>query len=137
MATATDVVEILKTHPRPVTVDRQVLAQCIAECFECEQSCTACADADLAEEGVAELRRCIRLCLDCADICGATGRVLSRQTEYDAATSTAQLKSCLEACSTCAAECQGHAQHHEHCRLCAEVCRRCEESCARLLEATQ
>jgi hypothetical protein len=84
---------------------------------------------------VAELRKCIRLDLDCADICDVTGRVLTRQTEYDAPTSKRQLESCMEACRTCAAECERHAEEHKHCRICAENCRECEDACRQLLEA--
>lgn len=127
--------QMLETHPREGEVDRDLLSRCIVECFECAQSCTACADACLSEEGVEELRTCIRLDLDCADICEVTGRVLTRQTEYDAPTSKAQLEACAEACTTCAQECERHADHHEHCRVCAEACRRCEEACDQLLSA--
>jgi hypothetical protein len=127
--------EMLDTHPWPGHVDRETLAACIEACFECAQSCTSCADACLSEDGVADLRKCIRLDLDCADICDATGRVLSRQTEYDAPTSKAQVESCREACRTCAEECERHAEMHEHCRICAEACRRCGEACEGLLRA--
>ena len=126
---------MLDAHPWPGHVDRDVLARCIEECFSCAQTCTSCADACLSEDMVAELRKCIRLDLDCADICDATGRVLTRQTEYDAPTSKAQLESCREACRTCAEECEGHAEMHEHCRICAEACRRCEQACDELLTA--
>ena len=84
---------------------------------------------------MAELRKCIRLDLDCADICDTTGRVLTRQTEYDAPTAKAQLEACAEACGTCWEECKSHADHHEHCRICAEACRRCEEACREPLGA--
>jgi hypothetical protein len=129
--------EILKTHPSPGHIDRNVLARCIDACDECAGTCTACADADLAEEMVAELRRCIRLCLDCADICTATGRVLLRQTGYDAPTSKAQVEACVTVCRTCAEECERHAAMHEHCRLCAESCRTCEEACRAFLDAAK
>jgi hypothetical protein len=98
-------------------------------------SCTACADASVAEEGIANLRRCIRLCLDCADTCDATARVIARQTEYVGATSKAQVSSCRELCVLCAEECERHAEHHEHCRICAEECRRCVEACSAVLDA--
>jgi hypothetical protein len=127
--------EMLETHPRDGKLDRDALGRCLAACFECSQICTACADACLAEEAVAELRRCIRLDLDCADICEATGRVVARQTEYDASTSKAQVEACRNACATCAEECERHADHHEHCRICAETCRRCEQACSDLLDA--
>jgi hypothetical protein len=135
MASATRSKEVLEAHPWPAQIDREVLARCIDECLACAVSCTACADADLAEDDVVEMRRCIRLCLDCADVCDATGRVLARQTEYVAATAKAQVTSCRELCALCAEECEGHAEHHEHCRICGEECRRCEAACSAVLDA--
>ena len=129
--------QMLETHPWPGNVDRDVLAQCIDECFSCAQTCTSCADACLSEEMVGDLRKCIRLNLDCADICDTTGRVLTRQTGYDASTSKAQLEACREVCRTCADECERHAEMHEHCRICAEACRRCADACDRLLSAME
>jgi hypothetical protein len=127
--------EMLEAHPAPAQVDRDLLARCIDECLACLQSCTACADADLAQDDVAEMRRCIRLCLDCADICDASARLLSRQTDSVAETARAQVASCWELCAICARECERHADHHQHCRLCAEECRLCEQACSDLLEA--
>jgi hypothetical protein len=135
MATTTLSKEMLETHPGPAPLDRDLLARCIDECLACMQSCAACADADLAEPDVAEMRRCIRLCLDCTDVCDATVRVLSRQTDYVAETARAQVASCWELCAICAAECEHHANEHEHCRLCGEECRRCEQVCSDVLEA--
>jgi hypothetical protein len=126
---------LLEAHPRPGPVDRKLLAACIDACVSCAQSCTACADADLAEDDVAAMRRCARLCLDCADVCGATGRVITRQTEWDAPTSRAQVQSCEAICRACAEECEHHAEHHAHCRICGEDCRACELACQALLEA--
>lgn len=126
---------MLEAHPWPGHVDREALAGCIEACVACAQTCDSCADACLSEDGVAELRKCIRLNLDCADICAATGRVLTRQTEYDAPVSKAQLEACRQACATCGEECARHAEMHEHCRICAEECRDCEAACARLLDA--
>src|SRR5690554_5492529 len=47
--------------------------------MECAQACTACADACLSEDMVAELTKCIRTNLDCADLCETTG-IVSRHT---------------------------------------------------------
>lgn len=127
--------QMLEAHPWPGHVEREALARCIEACVECAQTCESCADACLSEDDVAELRKCIRLDLDCGDICDATGRVITRQTEYDASVSKAQLEACRNACATCAEECERHAEHHEHCRICAVACRRCEESCASLLDS--
>jgi Domain of Unknown Function (DUF326) len=127
--------EIFALHPRPTDLDHKVVLRCIEECLDCAVSCTACADASVAEEDVVDLRKCIRLCLDCADVCDATGRVLTRQTEHVATTARAQVSACRELCRACAEECERHAQHHEHCRICAEECRRCEEACSAVLNA--
>jgi hypothetical protein len=125
--------EILNTHPRPTSLDRDLLVPCIDECFTCTAVCTSCADACLAEDDVPELTGCIRLCLDCADVCDTTGRVLIRQTAADRGVLHAVLEACTVTCRACAEECDRHAAHHEHCRLCAEACRRCEQACRDLL----
>ena len=97
---------MLETYPKDLgDIDRQKLAEFIEACFECAQTCTACADACLAEDMVSELTQCIRFNLDCADICAATGRVLSRQTGNNVETTRALL----------------------------EACRRCEQACAELV----
>ena len=126
--------EILGTHPRPDALDRGLLVRCIEDCIECAATCTSDADADLAEPDAQEQLRCIRLCLDCADVCDATGRILIRQTEPDLGVLCAAIEACAVACLACGDECEKHASHHEHCRICAEVCRRCEQSCRDLLE---
>jgi Domain of Unknown Function (DUF326) len=128
--------EILAAHPRPTSLDRDVVLRCIDACVESAASCTACADASLGEDDVEEMVRCIRLCLDCADICETTGRVVIRQTEADLGVVRATVEACATACRASAEECDRHAAHHEHCRLCAEVCRRCEQACNDLIAAT-
>lgn len=124
---------MLATHPSARDVELTALASCVDACFECAATCTSCADACLGEATVAELVRCIRLNLDCADVCEATGRVLTRQTEREPEVARLMLEACAHACRVCADECDRHAGHHEHCRVCAEACRRCEEACRALL----
>jgi len=126
--------QMLDTYPADLGgIDRQRLTACIEACFECAHACTACADACLSEEMVAQLTTCIRTNLDCADVCGTTGRVLSRHTGYDANLTRAVLEACAAACKSCGDECAGHAEMHEHCRVCAEACRRCETACRELI----
>ena len=76
--------EMMNSYPAEINLDPDLLARTIDTLVACAQACTACADACLSEETVAELRKCIRTDLDCADICAATARVLSRHTGYDA-----------------------------------------------------
>jgi uncharacterized protein DUF326 len=126
---------MLETYPRDFNVDADVLARCIEACYECAQACNACADDCLSEEDVADLVKCIRLNEDCADVCLVAGRVANRQTEYDANVTRAVLEACAQTCGSCGDECERHASHHEHCRICAEACRRCEQACRELLDA--
>lgn len=127
---------MITAHPNPTDgLDVDKLAEAIDAALACAQTCTACADACLAEEMVAELRDCIRTDLDCADICATTAAVLSRRTGSNLAVVKAQLEACRIACATCAEDCESHAEMHEHCRICAEACRRCERACADLLAA--
>ncbi len=117
-----------------VSAELPALTACIEACFDCEQSCSSCADACLAEEMVEDLRTCIRTDLDCADICGTTGRILSRQTNPDWNVMRAQVQAAALTAQNCADECEKHANMHEHCRICMEACRQCETSCNRLLD---
>jgi hypothetical protein len=121
--------EMLSSHPQAGGTVNDALAQCIEACFDCAQVCMSCADACLAEERSSELARCIRLDLDCADACAATGSVLTRRTAATSALMVQMLETCADFCRLCADECERHAGHHKHCRLCAETCRQCERAC--------
>jgi hypothetical protein len=125
--------DIIERHPRPISLDRDLMLRCIDDCYDCSATCTGCADACLGEPDALDLTRSIRLNLDCADICDAVGRVLTRQTEIDLSVVRAAIEACVVACRACAVECEHHAAHHDHCRVCAEVCRRCEQTCRDLL----
>jgi hypothetical protein len=127
--------QLLDTYPRTLIVDANVLAAAVDALSDCAQACAADTDADLNEQDLAEIVRCIRQCLDCTDICTATGRVLSRLAEYDADVTRPLLESCVAICKSCGDECERHAPHHAHCRVCAEACRRCEQACRELLAA--
>src|SRR4029450_13991858 len=77
----TRVAEMLMSYPKSLAgLDQAKLPECIDACFDGAQVCTACADACLAEEMVADLVHCIRSDLDCAAICATTGTILSRRT---------------------------------------------------------
>ena len=121
--------EMLSTHPHPAAPASGALIACIEACYDCAQTCMSCADACLAEQGATELARCIRLDLDCADACATTGAILSRRTAVNPALVVRMLETCADFCRMCADECERHAGHHDHCRICAQVCRTCERAC--------
>jgi hypothetical protein len=119
---------MIEPHPQPVLSNNALLA-CSRACFDCAQTCTACADACLAEADPKALARCIRLDLNCADLCDATGRIISRQTAFEAQMVSAVLLACTMTCRVCGDECQRHARHGmKHCRVCTDACRHCELS---------
>jgi hypothetical protein len=92
---------------------------------QCAIDCIHCADACLDEENVKGLARCIRLDNDCADTCIFTAKMLARDSEF----SSEILNFCAMVCDACGDECEKHAGHMEHCRVCAESCRQCAEEC--------
>ena len=127
--------QMLDTYPRTFNVDAGVLAAAIDALSDCAQACTADADADLGEQNLAEMVKCIRLCLDCADVCTATIGVVSRQADCDANVTRPLLQACVAICASCGDECERHARHYEHCRVCEQACRVCEQACRELLSA--
>jgi hypothetical protein len=129
--------EMLSTHPHVAGDVNEALARCLEECLGCAQACNSCADACLGEKQVADLTQCIRLCMDCADICAATGSVAIRRTGSNVEVIRAMLAACETACRLCGAECERHAGHHAHCRICGDACRRCERACREAMGTVQ
>jgi uncharacterized membrane protein len=125
--------QLLDAYPGTLTAGAGLLAATIDALSDCAQACIADADGDLREENLAEMVTCIRLCQDCADVCTATLGVVTRQTAYDAGVTRPLLEACVSVCKSCGDECERHAHHHEHCRVCEEACRRCEQACRELL----
>jgi len=117
--------QLLDAYPGTLSADAGMLAAAIDALSDCAQACIA----------DAEMVTCIRLCLDCTDVCTATLGVVSRQTASDAAVTGPLLEVCIAICKSCGDECERHARHHPHCRVCAEACRRCEQACRGLLGA--
>src|SRR5688572_11600746 len=111
---------MIGSHPAETGIDRGLLSRAVDLMLACSVACTTCADACLAEEGIADLVPCVRLCGDCADVCAAAARVMARQTAYAGEVSRAVVEACLVACRACERECAQHEEMHEHCRVCAQ-----------------
>jgi hypothetical protein len=131
----TDTKEMLDTVPTVIPLSVEPIAAAIDACLKCVQACTSCADADLVEDDIQEMRTCIALCLNCADVCDVTARLLSRPAHWDQFVAHRLLQACVRVCTNCADECARHAQHHRHCAICEKVCRECERACQALLDA--
>ncbi len=121
--------DMIAVHPNVRGADNDALTRAVSQILECAEICTACADACLAEDMVADLRQCIRTDLDCADVCSAIARMGMRRTGSNDTLLSEALELCKRACAVCAEECEKHAAMHEHCRICAETCRACEVAC--------
>lgn len=126
--------QMFQSHPARFNFQSDEFASCVQSLATCAQTCTSCADSCLAEENVKGLVACIRANLDGADICGAAVKILCRQTESKTEFVHALLGTLMQSLRDCADECEKHATHHEHCRLCALACRTCEERCQVLLD---
>ena len=125
--------QILSSSIGKSPLDSALLGDALDALNDCIQACIADTDADLSEKDLADMVTCVRLCLHCTDVCAATAGVLSRPAEYDPNVVRPLLESCVAICKSCGDECERHARHHEHCRICAEACRRCESACRKLL----
>jgi hypothetical protein len=130
-----DTKDILDTVPTDVRLNTDDVAAAIDACLRCFQSCTTCADADLVEEDIDEMRTCIALCINCADVCGVTARLLSRPAHSNQFVIHRLLQACVRVCEDCAAECARHAPHHRHCAICEKHCLACVRACQVLLDA--
>ena len=123
MATATLSKGDAGSAPWPAQLDRDVLARCIDECLACEQSCTACADAERRRRTTSTISAdAIRLCLRlCATFATRHGPCPRGRPEYVAATASRAGVLVQGAVSRSAPRsARRHADHHEHCRICAE-----------------
>jgi hypothetical protein len=127
--------QMFSTHPDPASDAGEEAFALVSAAAECACTCAACADACLAEDDPAPLRKCIRINLDCAGICSETAQLIARPGSRDRRVLEAQLEACATACRACAEECEEHAGHMEHCRICAEACRECERACRQMTNA--
>ncbi len=125
--------DLLADHPERASFDHHELSRAIEACQAAATASIVCADACLAGEDAADMRRCIQLDLDCADICGATARVLSRPTPAGEVWRRL-VETCARACQESASDCEGHTAH-KHCQQCAAITREAETALGRLLAA--
>jgi hypothetical protein len=127
--------QLIEAHPAKPVVAADVLGRCIDACHDCAQSCAACADACLGEQELPTLVRCIRLNLDCADVCAYDRQRAQPAEGVRAHPRQSRRPGVPEACRACGKECEAHAAHMEHCRVCAESCRSCEQACIEIQTA--
>lgn len=132
MLSTRELFDSMTVHARLST---ETLAAGVDVLQECAEAVTACSAGMLTESDAADLAGAIGRDLDCADVVEATRRVLTRGNGPDSALVSAQLEACLLACERSHESCSRHAEHHVHCRICADATQRCAETCRQLLTA--
>ena len=130
----TQVDELIRTHPRPSPIDESTLIGIINRIDKCAITCAACADACLGEDDPKAQVTCITSCQNCGEVCLTTARALSRITGFNRDAIRHLVEACEQICRICGDECDRHAAHMEHCRVCAEACRTCADACRTLLQ---
>jgi hypothetical protein len=98
---------------------------CVTNCSECHDICTATVVHCLQVGGEHADVEHIRTLLDCAQACDASRDFMLRGSPLHHAYCAA----CADACERCAESCERIGGDDEVMRECAETCRRCAESC--------
>jgi hypothetical protein len=126
----TGTTEVLRTITMETAIDLNKLSTAIEALADTERTTTACAAA-MPGSG-ADMAAAIRHDLDCVDVCHAARQVLTRAAA-DASLLRGLLEAAVAACERSAKECERHAEHHGHCRLCSEGTRATAAACRDLL----
>ena len=89
----------------------------------------------LPAKDTAALVNAIRADLDTVDVVHAARTVLTRFVGDNVAVVRSELNAAIAACERSNAECTRHAEHHAHCRLCANATSDCITACRDLIGA--
>jgi hypothetical protein len=117
------------------TSQQQELIRFLEDRFACAQACTDCARAcalraSLADpDGPEEQEHMRRKGIMCAEVCDATCRALSEQTNLDEAAVRVQ----VEWCRTVSLECARVFDEHPGAEESARACRACARACTDFL----
>jgi hypothetical protein len=107
------------------------MRECIANCSDCHDVCTATVVHCLKLGGEHAAPEHIKTLLDCAQACDTSRDFMLRSSELHAMF----CRGCSHACDRCAESCEKLAVDDEVMRNCAEMCRRCAETCRQMAGA--
>lgn len=114
-------------HTKSV-VNTHSMQECIQNCLECFQSCTALTAHCLGMGGEHAGKEHITLLQTCAAICETSVKFMSLDSEFHHET----CRVCAMVCEKCAEDCERIGANDETMLECAEVCRRCAKSCEKM-----
>ena len=127
--------EVLDSLTIESSVDLGKLAAAVEALLNAERTTTACAGAMVGESDSTSLVNAIRADLDTVDVVHAARTVLTRFVGDNVAVVRSELNAAIAACERSNAECTRHAEHHAHCRLCANATSDCITACRDLIGA--
>ncbi|MCP3768259.1 MULTISPECIES: ferredoxin [Streptomyces] len=125
----------MTTPSRVPQVSQQELYRYLEDRFACAQACAECSRAcavraSLVDPGDGTPEELVRRKgVICAEVCDATSRVLSEDSQTDEATVRAQVEWCRQVCAEAAHAFDGHPGAERT----AEVCRACARACTDFL----
>jgi hypothetical protein len=102
----------------------EAMRECIANCSDCHDICTATAAYCLEKGGDLAAPALVRVLLDCAQACDISRDFMLRGSPLY----PGYCRGCAHACGSCASACERFPDD-EVLRACAGICRRCMESC--------
>ncbi len=102
----------------------------IQRLLDCATSCKRCAASTVEKPGITSMDYCVKIIRDCAELCFATAKLLTRNSELG----HELLPLCHKICLQSAEECR--KQEHAHCKECEEECTQCAEECHAHLDAS-
>lgn len=102
----------------------EAMHDCITNCSDCHDICTATAQYCLEQGGALADAALIRTLLECAQACDVSRDMMLRGSPLH----HIYCRGCAHACGSCASACEKFADDAVL-RECVETCRRCMESC--------
>lgn len=108
---------------------RDILQECIEQCFNCHATCTTTVQHCLAAGGALADQSVVGVLIDCAEMAQVSASFMLRGSAYHMVTAAA----CAELCRTAEEACRPHSGDERLLR-CAEVCAACAECCEQIEE---
>jgi len=102
----------------------EAMHDCITNCSDCHDLCTATLQHCLQRGGEHASAELIRTLLDCAQTCDISRDLMLRASPLH----QLYCRGCAHACGSCASACEKFPDDPVM-RECAEACRRCIETC--------
>ncbi len=111
--------------PMKTTAQEPELADCIAACAECHETCERMIFEHCLPMGGKHVQPAhLKLMSDCAQICRTAADFMIRNSAHHGLV----CRACAQICDACATDCESIGEMEE----CVSACRRCAASCEQM-----